>query len=133
MNLIEKLGLEKCRQIVDGAPDRTASHYVGDTDTYFSEEFHTYFCHTLKDWETSDFHCASDLEMNYEAVIDLKDLRTALANHNSKPCQHGYDIACLICGFGTEDGVRVWRKQIEADNVTDIKNHISPNMKVVER
>lgn len=100
MNLIEKLGLEKCKQIVDGAPDRTASHYVGDTDTYFSEEFHTYFCHTLKDWETSDFHCASDLEMNYEAVIDLKDLRNTLDR---------------------------------IDTCTDIKNHISPNTKVIEQ
>ncbi len=70
------------RKIVDGAPDRTASHHVGDTDTYFSEEFHTYFCHTLKDWETSDFHCASDLEMNYEVVIDLKNLRAAIADHD---------------------------------------------------
>lgn len=102
MNLIEKLGLEKCKQIVDGAPDRTASHYVGDTDTYFSEEFHTYFCHTLKDWETSDFHCASDLEMNYEAVIGLKDLRTALADHD------------------------------RIDTCSDIRNHISPNTKVIE-
>lgn len=23
-------------------------------------------------------------------------------------CRHGYDVACLICGFGTQDGVRVW-------------------------
>ena len=96
------LTIEQMRKIVDGAPDRTASHYVGDTDTYFSEEFHTYFCHTLKDWETSDFHCASDLEMNYEVVIDLKDLRAALADHN------------------------------RTDHVTDIRNHVSPNTRVSE-
>jgi hypothetical protein len=23
-------------------------------------------------------------------------------------CPHGFDIACLICGFGEEDGKRVW-------------------------
>ena len=90
------LTIEQMRKIVDGAPDQTASHYVDDTDTYFSEEFHTYFCHTLKDWETSDFHCASDLEMNYEVVIDLKDLRAALADHD------------------------------HTDYVSDIRNHISP-------
>ena len=90
------LTIEQMRKIVDGAPDRTASHYVGDTDTYFSEEFHTYFCHTLKDWETSDFHCASDLEMNYEVVIDLKNLRAAIADHH------------------------------RTDYVSDIRNHISP-------
>ncbi|MNC42906.1 hypothetical protein D3C75_917400 [compost metagenome] len=49
-----------------------------------------------------------------------------------KQCQHGYDIACLICGFGNENGVRVWRKQIESDDVTDIRNHVSPNTKVID-
>ena len=90
------LTIEQMRKIVDGAPDRTASHYVADTDTYFSEEFHTYFSHSLEDWETSDFHCAFDLEMNYEVVIDLKDLRAAIAGHD------------------------------RTDYVSDIRNHISP-------
>ncbi|WP_198079339.1 hypothetical protein [Acinetobacter calcoaceticus] len=27
------------------------------------------------------------------------------------PCKHGYDIACLICGFGTVDGERVYRNK----------------------
>lgn len=97
-----KLTIEQMREIVAGAPDRTASHYVGDTDTYFSEEFHTYFCHTLEDWETSDFHCASDLEMNYEVVIDLKDLRNTLADHD------------------------------RIDTCSDIRNHVSPNTKVID-
>lgn len=26
-------------------------------------------------------------------------------------CPHGYDIACLICGFGTKDGKRVWHNK----------------------
>ena len=29
------LTIEQMRKIVDGAPDKTASHYVADTDTYF--------------------------------------------------------------------------------------------------
>ncbi|WP_335987255.1 hypothetical protein [Acinetobacter bereziniae] len=49
-----------------------------------------------------------------------------------KQCQHGYDIACLICGFGTENGVRVCRNQIESDEVTDIRNHVSPSTRVVD-
>ncbi len=28
-----------------------------------------------------------------------------------KECPHGYDIACLICGFGTENGKRVDRRK----------------------
>lgn len=27
------------------------------------------------------------------------------------PCTHGFDVACLICGFGTVDGERVYRIQ----------------------
>ena len=38
---IKECGVEKAREVVEGAPDRTASHYVVDTDTYFSEKFQT--------------------------------------------------------------------------------------------
>lgn len=26
-------------------------------------------------------------------------------------CPHGFDVACLFCGFGTADGVRVWHRR----------------------
>ncbi len=123
MNLIEKLGLEKCKRIVDGAPE-TATDFSGGK--YYEEWSHT-------GWVVSDGRQWVDCKKPNGELISIEDLRAALADHNSKPCQHGYDIACLICGFGTENGVRVWRKQIETDNVTDIRNHISPNTKVIER
>lgn len=58
-----------------------------------------------------------------------------------KACPHGYDIACLICGFGTENGKRVDRRkpignridQTSVKPIADmgddfpIENHISPN------
>ena len=78
MNAIEFIknnGVDKAREVLEGAPDRTASHYVADTDTYFSEEFHTYFDHSLNDWETADLHCVSDLEANYEFVLDISELK----------------------------------------------------------
>ena len=78
MNAIEFIknnGVDKAREVLEGAPDRTASHYVADTDKYFSEEFHTYFDHSLNDWETADLHCVSDLEANYEFVLDISELR----------------------------------------------------------
>lgn len=131
MNLIEKLGLEKCKQIVGGAP-KTATHYnMNILGGHYAREGvlkmktqWEWFNTINKEWYF-DF-----AEHNHIALLDL---RAALADHNSKPCLHGYDIACLICGFGTENGVRVWRKQIETDNVTDIRNHIPPNTKVIER
>ncbi len=67
---------------------------------------------------------------------DLIEQVDGIAENDSKPCQHGFDVACLFCGFGTIDGKRVWYrnkpKQLESDHVTDITNHISPNTKVVE-
>lgn len=97
-SLIEKVGgIEKAREIIAGAHWENISYSNG-----------YYYSHS----------CGKN-------DICLEDLRTAIAKHDLKQCQHGYDIACLICGFGNENGVRVWRKQIESDEVTDIRNHLS--------
>ena len=29
----------------------------------------------------------------------------------AEPCEHGYDVACLICGFGFIDGERIWHSK----------------------
>lgn len=105
MNLIEKLGLEKCQEIVDGAPDHTADHYaVGDWGiAYFSLEFCSVWCEEEKDWFDSDYTTVEELGCDYKSVISLKDLRAAIADHN------------------------------RTDYVSDIKNHIAPTTKVIER
>ncbi len=77
MNLIEKLGLEKCKQIVDGAPE-------------WAESFNVY----LAAYGSGGIPCKGD--------VLIKDLRTDLADHD------------------------------RIDTCTDIKNHISPNTKVIE-
>ena len=68
MNLIEKLGLEKCKQIVDGAFKRAVVY-----DTVLDEYFY-YAC-----------PCCTDDQ------ISLDDLRTALADHERT--DHCSDIA----------------------------------------
>lgn len=96
MNAIEFIknnGVDKAREVVEGAPDRTASHYVVDTDTYFSDEFHTYFDHSLNDWETADLHCVSDLEANYEIVLDLFDLKRLVKSIDLVEFEGGLDKA----------------------------------------
>ena len=103
MNLIEKLGLEKCKQIVDGAPDCTADTYVADTDTYFSLEFGSYFDHGEGGWNDSDYRSLEDLYCDYISIFVLSELCKEIANHE------------------------------HTDDCTDIKNHISPNTKVIER
>ena len=79
MNLIEKLGLEKCKQIIEVAP-AIANFYIPSKAGY------TRMGSVLLD-----------------GAISLNDLRTALADHD------------------------------RTDTCTDIKNHISPNTKVIER
>lgn len=78
MNLIEKLGLEKCKQIVDVAPE-------------WAESFNVY----LAAYGSGGIPCKGD--------ILLADLRTALADHD------------------------------RTDTCSDIRNHVSPNTKVIER
>lgn len=29
----------------------------------------------------------------------------------AEACEHGYDVACLLCGFGSIDGERVWHSK----------------------
>lgn len=77
MNLIEKLGIDKCKQIMDGAPD-------------WAESFNVY----LVSYGSVGIPCKGD--------VLITDIRTAISNHE------------------------------RTDTCSDIKNHISPNTKVIE-
>ena len=77
MNLIEKLGLEKCKQIVDGAPECSNSYDLKGKDYWKGGVFAT--------------------------AVSIDDLRTEIANHE------------------------------RTDTCSDIKNHISPNTKVIDK
>lgn len=78
MNLIEKLGLEKCKQIVDGAPAIANFYLPGKGYTRMGS-------------------------ILLDGAISLKDLRTAISNHE------------------------------RTDTCSDIKNHLSPNTKVIDK
>ena len=92
MNLIEKLGLEKCKQIVDGAPE-TATVFC---DGKFYEEW------SHSGWVVSTSDQWKDCKKPTGTMIKLDSLRAALADHD------------------------------RIDMCSDIKNHISPNTKVIE-
>ena len=98
------LTIEQMREIVDGAPDKTADHYaIGDWgDAYFSLEFGSVWCAEEKDWFDSDYSTLEELGCDYKFAIPLDNLRAAIAD------------------------------QDRIDTCTDIKNHISPNTKVIE-
>ena len=78
MNLIEKLGLEKCKQIVDGAPEWAQG-----------------FCFELSVYAASSKGDKLD-------ITCLDDIRKAIADHD------------------------------RIDTCSDIRNHVSPNTKVIE-
>lgn len=93
MNLIEKLGLEKCKQIVDGAPELTTNYKDGK---YYEEWF-------PGKWTVFDGKHWQDCKKPKRGLICIINLRTEIANHE------------------------------RTDTCTDIKNHLSPNTKVIER
>lgn len=64
MNLIEELGLEKCKAIVDGAPEPAFAYDTVD------EEY--MFCGDIQDGYSID---------DYEGCVTLHDLGAAIADH----------------------------------------------------
>ena len=102
---IKEHGIEKARKVIEGAPDKTATHYVVDTDTYFSEEFHTYFDHSLNDWETADLHCVSDLEANYEFVLDISELKRLVESVDLVNCNGGWN--------GTKNTITLFQSSLD--------------------
>ena len=93
MNLIEKLGLEKCWAIAEGAPE-TATNFLNGK--YYEEwSYNGWVVSVNGQWE--------DCKKPSGLMIDINDLRTAIADHE------------------------------RTDHCTDIRNHVSPNTKVSER
>ena len=78
MNLIEELGLEKCKQIVDEAPSNAESYQNG---YYFRESpefmFHNGF---HEQWNITDNDGLYFRAAGFHPIC-IKDIRTAIANH----------------------------------------------------
>ena len=74
MNLIEKLGLEKCKQIVDGAPG-WANKFNPETKVY-SKTVNVVFLGA-----SYATHIVYSQAGFLNGLVDLNDLRAALADH----------------------------------------------------
>ena len=72
MNLIEELGLNRCQEIVDGAPE-TATYFSGGK--YYEEWSHT-------GWVVSDGQQWIDCKKPNVELISITKLRAAIADHN---------------------------------------------------
>lgn len=76
MNLIEKLGLEKCRAIVEGAPDTAIC--INQEHNYFKNIRHP--CCEM--WNPYDQVWFETGVFSFDEFYALKDLRTAIADHD---------------------------------------------------
>ena len=111
MNLIEKLGLEKCKQIVDGAPEGAQLFKIHFNLVGFAKLESHFVYMAVTTWKCGFnekpvwkiMGCRSVLRFKPSRFGSVKDLRTAIADHD------------------------------RTDHCSDIKNHISPNTKVSER
>ena len=147
MNLIEKLGIEKARAIIDGAP-RGAEKWR-DMDSvchpneilYYAKGPHFWVVWDVEKscWVVSIIH--DDSEYILDQLQDLRDLRTAIAN--PEKCQHDWNettsngdayrfFVCKHC-----DSTRNYvpfedDNPSHFDHCSDIKNHLSPLTGVIE-
>ena len=111
MNLIEELGVEKCQAIVDGAPEGSLIFLEIMPEC----DYHAYFTKSSRHWGDAaliwdrdgwvgvDDGAVINTRLDRAPYIKIEDIRTAIADHN------------------------------RTDYVSDIRNHISPNTKVIER
>ena len=132
MNLIEKLGLEKCKQIVDGAPTRTSHINIWGDCIYVESKHQMYVFSVELGW--THYH-------QREEIFSLDIVRTAIADHEK--CQHEWNettsngdayrfFVCKHCD-STQNYVPFKDDNpSHFDHCTDIRNHISPNTKVIE-
>ena len=106
MNLIEELGLEKCQAIVGGAPKigRYWEEYGIDTNKYYG--YDDFDGSWYEYWNIPNAPMWQKVYSREDFSfnrVPLKALRAAIADHN------------------------------RTDYVSDIRNHISPMTKVIER
>ena len=126
MNLIEKLGLEKCKQIV-------------------SDPLHLQMTHVSNDgrhWVNEEFSYIPEIQDQIQKMIRIADLRTAIADHEK--CQHEWNettsngdayrfFVCKHCD-STQNYVPFKDDNpSHFDHCADIRNHISPLTGVIER
>ncbi|RZG74750.1 hypothetical protein [Acinetobacter sp. WCHAc060025] len=127
-NLIEQVGgIEKAKAIVEGATFGT--HYRVDTGRVIC-------CHN-----ENHFYFADQVRLGVE-FVRINDLRTAIEHHYygrseaeelaayAELSHEKIEGGAMLVGDFSE-ARKIIDKQLESDHVTDIRNHISPNTKVI--
>ncbi|EPL1646761.1 hypothetical protein KQR86_001311 [Acinetobacter baumannii] len=82
---IREFGVEKAREVVEGAPDKTATHWVfRKVPNYYSVDFQSWFHDD--EWWDSDCHTEQDLIDSYgeNFVVNLSDLKNLIEGMDSQ-------------------------------------------------
>ncbi|MDS7927545.1 hypothetical protein [Acinetobacter sp. V115_6] len=131
IEFVKKYSLKKAREVIAGCPRCYHYYHVVQGDYYTCPQRlrvaikdlkrvvkSVDLINSLKEIGKSvekdkPFHdwCSKWLD---QANVDCKRLNRAIRDYESiyqPKCIHGFDVACLICGFGTIDGERIYRTQ----------------------
>ena len=149
-DFIKQHGVDKAREVIDGAPDKTASHYViSKRPHYYSVDFQSYF--NNGDWYDSDYTSEQDLANDYEPqnVIRISDLKRLVDSVAIVESLGGIDQAKLYISLNdNQHSIMLIYRMITSDEIkqaianyeliysndmgddTHIENHVSPNCKV---
>jgi len=121
MNLIEKLGLEKCKQIVDGAPEG----YRG-----FNLLLQKYVRGVWFSQDVSIAEFKAQIDHHYYGRSEAEELAT-YAELSQEKIEGG---AMLVGDFSkVRERIQSVFEDDRTDYVSDIRNHISPTTVVIER
>lgn len=142
IKFIKDHGVDKAREVVEGAPDKTATHYVfRKIPSYYSVEFQSW--HHDGEWWDSDCHTEQDLIDSYgsDFVLSLSDLKRLVESVELVKEHYTLDRAIEYANSQyTAPEIKVCLldaiadyKSIYSDNDmgddSHIENHVSPNCK----
>jgi len=118
MNLIEKLGLEKCKQIVDGAP-AIANFYIPSKAGY------TRMGSVLLDGAISLNDLRTEIDHHYYGQSEQKELEQYAVLSQEK-----IEGGAMLVG---DNSKVVQMVRDITDNCSDIANHLSPLTTVIDK
>ena len=139
MNLIEKLGIEKCKQIVEGAPSGATDYSNEDGEIIYYQK-----TNNLIYWN-SELGLWDEVYFSMPELKSIPDIRTAIADHDQywygQSEQKELEQYAVLSQEKIEGGAVLIgdnSKVVQmvrdiADNCSNIANHISPRTTVIDK
>lgn len=106
IKFIQQHGIDKAREVIDGAPDKTATHYMfRKIPNYYSVDFQSWF-HDGEWWD-SDCDTEQDLIDSYgsDFVLSLSDLKRLVESVDLVNCNGGWN--------GTKNTITLFQSSLD--------------------